>query len=430
MHPIAEKLNHVIAQNHPEVWEMLSPFGKQLYFPKGIVSQSAEAALHAKRYNATIGMALENGRVMCFDYAMDWMSGLDRNEIFPYAPTAGLPGLIDLWRKKQIRYNPAMADLAIGKPIVTAAITHGLFIISDLLVAPGDTIILPDLYWGNYSLIFKERRGAEIKSFSLFNHQSFNLKAFQNTLQESQASKLVIILNFPNNPTGYTPTDQEMHSIRDIILEKAQTTRIVVICDDAYFGLFYRDGLFTQSPFCLLANAHPNILAVKLDAGTKEEYIWGLRVGFITLGIQGGTPDLYLALQEKIKGAIRSSVSNNPMISQSILKKILEHPDYIKLKEEKFQILKKRALKTQQVASNPKYEALWDVLPFNSGYFMCLKLKTVNAEKLRLHLLHQFGIGTISINDQVMRIAFSNIEESQLEELFNLIAQAIGETVE
>lgn len=430
MHPIAEKLNEIIRQNHTQVWEMLSPFGRQLYFPKGIVSQSAEATQHAHHYNATIGMALENRKIMSFDYAMDWFNDLDRSEVFPYAPTAGVPELNELWRKKQLYFNPDMEKLIISEPIATAAITHGLFIVSDLFVTPGDTIILPDLYWGNYSLIFRERRGAEIATFPLFDQHQFNLKALKELLRNCEASKLLIILNFPNNPTGYTPTYQEMLEIRDILVEKAEKTRLVVICDDAYFGLFYTEGLFTQSPFTLFANAHPNILALKLDAGTKEEYIWGLRVGFLTLGIKEGTPSLYDALKEKIKGAIRSSVSNNSMLSQSLLKKILKHPDYLKVKEEKFQILKKRALKTKTAAHNPQYENLWEVLPFNSGYFMCLRLKKVNAEKLRLHLLHHYGIGTISINDQIMRIAFSNIEEEQLEDLFRQIAHAMGEIID
>ena len=36
---------------------LLSDLGKNFYFPKGIVAQSAEAKKYAKRYNATVGMA-------------------------------------------------------------------------------------------------------------------------------------------------------------------------------------------------------------------------------------------------------------------------------------------------------------------------------------------------------------------------------------
>jgi hypothetical protein len=52
---------------------------------------------------------------------------------------------------------------------------------------------------------------------------------------------------------------------------------------------------------------------------------------------------------------------------------------------------------------------------------MCLKLKKVNAENLRVHLLDNYGVGTIAINSTDLRIAFSCVEEQHLEELFEII---------
>ena len=43
---------------------MLSELGKRLFFPKGILAQSAEAKDKAKRYDATIGIAREKGKPM------------------------------------------------------------------------------------------------------------------------------------------------------------------------------------------------------------------------------------------------------------------------------------------------------------------------------------------------------------------------------
>jgi aspartate/methionine/tyrosine aminotransferase len=58
---------------------------------------------------------------------------------------------------------------------------------------------------------------------------------------------------------------------------------------------------------------------------------------------------------------------------------------------------------------------------------MCLKLHTINAEELRLHLLDKYGVGTISINDTDLRIAFSCVEAENIEELFDLIAQGAAD---
>ena len=54
---------------------------------------------------------------------------------------------------------------------------------------------------------------------------------------------------------------------------------------------------------------------------------------------------------------------------------------------------------------------------------MCLKLKGVQAEALRTHLLDQYGVGIISLGDSDVRIAFSCVEEQKLEQLFDLIYQ-------
>ena len=56
---------------------------------------------------------------------------------------------------------------------------------------------------------------------------------------------------------------------------------------------------------------------------------------------------------------------------------------------------------------------------------MCLRLKTVDAERLRLHLLDAYGVGTITINSTDLRIAFSCIAEDDIPELFELIYQAV-----
>ncbi len=59
MNPLAEELNQIIQSANIHIFEMLSQVGKNLYFPKGILTQSAEAKEKAHKFNATIGMATE-----------------------------------------------------------------------------------------------------------------------------------------------------------------------------------------------------------------------------------------------------------------------------------------------------------------------------------------------------------------------------------
>jgi len=56
--------------------------------------------------------------------------------------------------------------------------------------------------------------------------------------------KKVLLLNFPNNPTGYTPTEEEQKALVEAIKEAAEAgKKVVVWVDDAYFGLVYEDGV-------------------------------------------------------------------------------------------------------------------------------------------------------------------------------------------
>ena len=57
-------------------------------------------------------------------------------------------------------------------------------------------------------------------------------------------------------------------------------------------------------------------------------------------------------------------------------------------------------------------------LPFNSGYFMSFNTGSINAEELRKHLLNEKGIGTISINSQTLRVAFSSVDEDKIEKVY------------
>ncbi len=57
---------------------------------------------------------------------------------------------------------------------------------------------------------------------------------------------------------------------------------------------------------------------------------------------------------------------------------------------------------------------------------MCIRLKGADAEALRTHLLSQYGVGVISIG-QSIRMAFSYLEESEVEPLFDCIHGAIEE---
>lgn len=426
MNPQAAKLNETLRAGNPHVFEMLSDLGRDIYFPKlGILSQSAEAKAKAGRYNATIGTALEGGQAMHLGVIQDTLSAYEPKDLYDYAPASGKPELRAAWKKKMVADNPSMEGKAFSHPIVTNALTHGLSIVADLFAGPGDAVIIPDKNWENYELTFGVRRGAEMVEYPLYNGDGrFNDEGLkQAILAAAPRGKAIVVLNFPNNPTGYTPGAEEGRAIVAAVLEGAEAgINLVVVTDDAYFGLFFEDSLH-ESVFGQLCGLHPRILPIKIDGATKEEYAWGFRVGFITYGSESA--GVREALEQKTMGIIRATISSGPHPSQTFVLRALNVPGFEEQRREKFAVMKGRANRVKEVLDSGKYEAAWDYYPFNSGYFMCLKLKTVASEPLRQHLLEQYGIGTIALGETDLRVAFSCIEEEAVPQLFDLIHQGV-----
>ncbi len=428
MNELAKELNGILEKSSPAILSMLSDYGKKIYFPKGIISQTAEAKEKATRFNATIGIAKDKNGPLFLDSIQNFFKeDLPPGDLYPYAPSPGRQDLRQLWAKRQRLLNPLLKEASLSLPIVTSGLTHGLSLIGDLFLNAGDTILTPDKIWGNYRLMWGVKNEATFSTFSLYNDNlGFNLKGLENSLKEREGQKTLLVLNFPNNPTGYSPSKGEALEIRDILknaCEKGST--LTVLCDDAYFGMNYEEDCFTEGLFGLLQDLHQNLLAVKIDGPTKELFVWGFRVGFLTFGIKGGTKEAYEALSKKVGGAIRGGISNVTHVGQTLLLKALQDEKLETQIQNKVKILKERYTEVKKYVSLDKYADLWEAYPYNSGYFMCLKVKEVQAEDLRIHLLEQYNIGTIALGNHDLRIAFSSLSKSDIKEFFECVAKAI-----
>jgi phosphoenolpyruvate carboxykinase (GTP) len=421
--PLARELNETIERENPHVFSMLSELGRRMFFPKGIPAQSAEASAKAKRHDATIGIAKEQGKPMYLPSVMKYFNGLTPGESVTYAPGTGRADLRKKWREELLRKNPSLAGKSFSLPIITAGVTHALSLVGDLFLDRGDMVLLPDKFWENYELLFGIRLQAQLGLFSFFNAAGrFDVEALRQALAtRAGAEKTVLILNFPNNPTGYSITNAEADQIEAVLWEAAAAGRnLIVVTDDAYFGLFYAADVAEESLFARLANLHERILAIKVDGATKEEFVWGLRTGMITFGTKAifSAEALYAALEKKVSGAIRSAVSNCPHPSQSILVKALSSDTIIAERKQKKAILEERANCVHKILANPEFARYWEPYPFNSGYFMCVKLKGIDAETYRKHLLEKYGVGVIADGEHDIRVAFSAVDACELEDLF------------
>lgn len=418
----AETLNQELTNS--SIVEMLSEKGRDLFFPsKGIISQSAEAKKKAHFCNATIGIATQNEKPYSFSVFDPYFNDLGENEIYNYTPSYGNKELRDLWQQRIIKNTPSLNSNSISSPIVTSGLTHSLSVVSELFFEEGDTLILPNQFWGNYKLLFNVRGKINIKNFDFFNEEMscFNSESFEKILMQQSSDIIKILLNFPNNPTGYSPTKKDVAEIIRVIQKVIDSgKKVLVVLDDAYYGLFFEEDTYKESLFGELSQLHENCLAVKVCGATKEYCVWGFRVGFITYGIKNNTPEIYSALEQKTGGCIRGMISNCSTLSQNLMVKVLNDPQSEKDSATFYNLLKKRYSVVKKVLDeNKQYLDCFQPYPFNSGYFMLVKLnQKLDNETIRTELLEQNGIGVISTGDNDIRIAFSSAEEEKIPIIF------------
>ena len=216
---------------------------------------------------------------------------------------------------------------------------------------------------------------------------------------------------------------------RGLLGETADEGRnLIVVADDAYFGLFYGEEVAPESLFARLAGCHQRLLAVKVDGPTKEKFVWGFRTGMLTLRPPRPPKHeaLYKALETKVAGAIRSAVSSCSHVAQSVLVKAIAGESHAAERQQKKEILEARRRKVQEIVASPEFADVWEPYPFNAGYFMCVKLKGLDAETFRQHLLNRHGVGVIAEGPHDIRVAFSSVDIGQLEDLYAVLATGRG----
>ena len=425
MHDLAVKLNDTLKGTC--AYDLLSDYGLRMYVPKGIIVQSSEAKEKAKKHNATIGVAMENGSAMYYPgMKAQFADTMKVGEIFPYAPMGGVLALRNAWKADMEKKNPLLEEKITSLPVVTNGLTNALSIVCSLFLETGGDVVLPDMYWENYNLILDEQRQANKILFPIFKGDGFNVEGLDYALTSADDC-VMVLLNFPNNPTGYTPTEKESDEIIAVLKKHADNgQKIVLVCDDAYFGLFFDDGPCRQSLFAKACGLSRNILAIKCDAATKEEMVWGFRVAFVTYGGTDFTDAQYDALVQKTMGAIRGSLSSCSMPGQNIILKGLADPNHDSDRSKGVEKIGERYLRLKESLKKYADNEVLKPLPFNSGYFMSFWCKP-NAEDLRKYLLDKYQTGIIRSDDHHIRIAFSSVDVQNIEDLVDTVYKAAGE---
>lgn len=423
----AERFNEAIRDESEALYRLLSDLGRRAAFPPDIPFQAGEA--RGKRFNATIGQITSgDGRILALP-AIEGGLDLDeeaRNRALLYSPIQGIERLRQRWGAWQRRGGE---DGPATLPLVTVGLTHGLSLVADLFAGPRRPVAVATPFWGNYRQAFALRTGAEMVTAPAYVGGRFHPQAISSALTGVRPGEPAIaILNVPSNPGGYSPTPGERDELVDSLLRVADSRPLLVVCDDAYAGLVYEEGISARSLFWELGGRHPNLVPVKVDGATKEFDLFGGRVGFLTFPFAETSPSA-AALESKVKCLTRATVGSPVAVSQVLLLAAMDDED-VEAEIERVHATLERRYRALKKALEGIDRDLLRPLPFNSGCFALVELAEsvdADAETVRHHLLDHHETGLIAIGQRFLRIAFCSVEEEALPELVQRLERGVRE---
>jgi aspartate/methionine/tyrosine aminotransferase len=162
---------------------------------------------------------------------------------------------------------------AVERVAVTASGMSALMLSIEALVDPGDRVVCVTPLWPNLTEI-PRILGAEVVRVALqFDREGWRLDV-NRLLDALIPGTRAVMINSPNNPTGWTLAREDQHAI----LEHCRRHGIWIVADDVYERLYYAQ---LRSAPSFLDLADPGDRVVSTNSFSKAWLMTGWRLGWI-----------------------------------------------------------------------------------------------------------------------------------------------------
>ncbi len=186
-----------------------------------------------------------------------------------YTPAAGI---MELREAACLRLREDCGlDYKPNQIVAASGAKHSVYIALQVLVDPGDEVILPAPFWVSYYELIKMAGGVPV-IVTATEDEDFKLTPEKLAAAVTPKTK-AIILNNPSNPTGMMYTKAELEAIAEICVKN----EIYVIADEIYYGLVYDGKEFTS--FASLSDEVKE-LTILVNGVSKSYAMTGWRIGY------------------------------------------------------------------------------------------------------------------------------------------------------
>lgn len=167
-------------------------------------------------------------------------------------------------RRFSLRYNPK------DEILVTVGGSEGIDLALRALVGPGDEVIIPEPSFVAYKGC-TAFTGATAKTIDLRDCDDFKLTP--ELLEEAITEKTkVVIIPFPNNPTGAIMNKEELQKIVDVLKDKD----VIIISDEIYAELSYDEDHVSIASFPEVKEK-----TIVINGFSKAYAMTGWRLGYV-----------------------------------------------------------------------------------------------------------------------------------------------------
>lgn len=187
-----------------------------------------------------------------------------------YSPVAGYPDLRKaiadkLRRDNGLNWNPENV-------VVSTGAKHSLANAIQVLVNPGDEVVIFAPYWVSYSEMVKLAEGKTVVVTGTFENE-FKVTAEQFEAAITPRTKVVMFAS-PNNPTGSVYSEDELRAIGEVV---ARHENIFVLADEIYEYInFTGKGHFSIGSMPAIRDR-----VITVNGVAKGFAMTGWRIGFI-----------------------------------------------------------------------------------------------------------------------------------------------------
>jgi aspartate aminotransferase/aromatic-amino-acid transaminase len=259
--------------------------------------------------------------------------------------------------------------------------TGAIYMAVKTCLKDGDTIIYPEISWGNYRVIANENN-LEVLTYDVYDLEDLFKKI------DMTSGKLFLVINSPcENPLGHAYSMDEWKAIMNKL--NGLNREVVLLCDIAYI-----DYARSRDYFALFNELDDNVLVLLAASCSKAFSFYGQRLGLlVAVNNDNEFLDLYFNLCSRLARATWSNLNNAGMLTIGrVLKEDKEA--YLKELAEAREMLMKRSDLFIRQANDCGLE----LYTFSDGFFVTLKMKDNESRDKAHQRLLDNHIYTIKVN--------------------------------